>query len=175
MTGLEIKAAVDLYLDDTTDSTDALTAINEAISIIGDMALIFDTHSATSYEANVWYNLPESCTYVDEININDGKNTIYTGYRIKGNQILFSNAGNYIIHYRRQPNVLTSLSNTPEIHVVYHSALVTYLKAWARLKDDEENIDGQRLITQWEKDIQRAFNTLRRKRGNEQVLVVRHG
>jgi hypothetical protein len=174
MTGLEIKSAVDLYMDDSMNTTDALTAINEAISFIGDMALIFDKVSSF-YEANKWYDLPSACTYIDEVNINDGYNTIYTGYRIKGNQILFGTAGNYIVHYRRQPNALTSLSNTPEVHVAYHSALVTYAKAWGRLKDDDESIEGQRLMAQWEKDIQRVFNILRRKRGNEQVLVVRHG
>jgi len=173
MTGLQIKAAVELYIDDTLESTNVLTAINEAISIIGDMALVFDKVES-DYKANMWYPLPAGCTYVDEVNICDGTNSVYTGYRIKGNEILFGSSNRYIINYRRQPRGIASLNDTPEIHEAYHQPIVTYVKGWVRLVDDEDSNDGLRLMAQWEKDIQRVYNMLKRKRSPKQVMVMRH-
>lgn len=175
MTGEQIRERVERYVDDSTDDLDALAAINEALAILGDQGLIYETLGFIA-DAGVWYNLPIDCTYVSHVTRSIGANTFssYINYQIEGNSILFSDDGSYIIHYRRNPASLTSLAQSPDVHQSFHQCIVTYCKSWFKLKDDDESQDGLRLAQQWERDIQRVYNALNRKRSPKQVQVIRH-
>lgn len=175
MTGTQIKTRVEKYIDDTIEDSDALEAINEALAILGDQGLIYATISFEA-TAGTWYNLPANCTLVVNVTkLNGNMYYPYSDYFLEGNNILFSDTGSYILHYRKIPTPLTTLSETPDVHESFQQCIVTYLKSWFKLRDDDESSDGLRLAQQFERDIQRVFNTLVRNRKPNQAMVIRHG
>ena len=58
MTGKEIKDYAESYLDEQIDDVDALRAINRALNLLGDTALVNDTQEYDNVAANVWLDLP---------------------------------------------------------------------------------------------------------------------
>jgi hypothetical protein len=171
VTAQEIKAAAENYIDEAIDDDEAVTAINAALSKIGDIALIYDTVVITDAVGRTWLALPQTTTYVVEVVDADGN--VYDGWRVRDNRIWFADPGTYTVHYRRLPNPISGILDTPEVHQAYHQCLVTYLIGWWKLKDDDESPDGLRNMQQFEADVMRVFNTLRRKRGPMTVTVVR--
>lgn len=173
MTAQEIKAAAENYIDEAIDDDEAVTAINAAMSKIGDIALVYDSIQGPEggAEANVWYDLPDNVTHIVEVL--DAEGNSYSDYKVRDNMILFSNSGTYTISYRRLPNSITGILEIPEIHPAYHQCLVTYLIGWWKLKDDDESPDGLRHMQQFEADVMRVFNALRRRRGPKTITVVR--
>jgi len=172
MTGIQIKEAAEAYIDEFIDDPDALKAINEAIAEIGDMALMDETTTITLDKDRGWTELPEDITTVVEVE--DELGNTYRGYRVRGNNLIsFNNAGTYTVYYRRIPKPISGIQETPEIHEAYHQALVTFVIAWWKLKDDDENPDGLRNIERFKEKTLRIFNSLRRRRTPQQVPVVR--
>lgn len=171
MTALDIKTAAEAYIDETMDSSEAIAAINRAMGIIGDMALVTAQTSITAATDNSWVSLPDNLTNVLDVIDSDGNP--YLAYRQFGNQIFLTDAGTYTLWYRRLPNPIQVLSDTPEIHVAYHPALVTYVIAWWKLKDDDENPDGVRREQEFYDEVQRIYNSLERRRVPRSARVVR--
>jgi len=171
MTGIEIKQSAENYIDEFIDDPQATTAINRALSLIGDMALIYEEIEvkATSRE---WYLLPMTTTNVRAVEDSDGNS--YYGFRVRDSLISFDDPGTYTVFYRRLPKPISGLLDTPEVHPAYHQVLVTYLIGWWKLQDDDESPDGIRNMQQFELDAMRVFNSLRRsQRGTKKVKVVR--
>lgn len=173
MTAQEIKAAAENYIDETIDDAEAVTAINAALDKIGDVALVYDTITGPEggAVAGQWYPLLDGVTYVVEVLDADGYR--YEGYRVRDSLIWFADAGTYTVHYRRLPNHISGILDTPEVHQAYHQCLVTYLIGWWKLKDDDESPDGLRHMQQFEAEVTRVFNTLRRRRGPASITVYR--
>lgn len=175
MTGQEIKERVEKYIDDEIETSLALEAINEAIDLIGDKSLIFET-VAYSADANTWYLLPVDATMVTTVTKSESNNLFspYDGYKLEGKNILFLDEGTFNIHYRRLPFGIAKLSDTPEIHKAFHQCLVTYLKAWIKLQEDDESLPGSVLMQQFDRDVQLISNNLKRSKNPVQWQVVRH-
>lgn len=176
MTGTEIQSRAARYLDFDIDDDDALEAINECLSILGDRGLIYGMLTY-EVEANKWYTLSSDVTLVTRTTRLSGDSNYYDyyDYYIEGDSILFMNDGTYNIHYRRLPSALARLSDTPDIPELYHQCIVTYLKGWARQKDEDGfSEDGQRLLLQFQQDAQQVYATLSRRHGPNQWQVVRH-
>jgi hypothetical protein len=171
MTGTDIVARAQRYVDDTIDSDDALVAINEAIDKLGDLGLIYESANITAGTANGWYPLPVDMTSL--VSVSDGNGNNYEDFQQRGLEIHFSASGVYTVFYRKHPEGIAVLTETPPVHVSYHDTLCTYLKGWFKLKDDDESPDGLRLMSQFENDAAKVFSILRRKRGNGRITVMR--
>ena len=178
MTGIQIQSQAEIFLRQTMDaSTQALVGINEGISKMGD--LVEDYVPSTAYTANTWYALPADCVKVTEVNLNDGYNTIYTGWRLspKGQQILFFEDESFIIHYTREAIPLSTINDTLEMPAAYHKCLITYLKGWFRASraiDDDEKREGENLMNavfyREVEQVKRQFG----RGGNKQMIAQRH-
>ena len=172
MRGIDIKQAAENYVDEAIDDDEALTAINRALVLIGDRAHRYESVVLSVDQAGAWLSLPGELTSVREVV--DAEGRPYEGYRVRGNRISFADTGRYTVHYRRLPTRMAGILETPDIHPAYHEALVTYVAAWWKLKDDDESPDGLRLMQEFEKQILRADIALSRDRGPKQWRVIRH-
>lgn len=171
MNGIEIKKAAENYIDEFIDDPEAVTAINRALNLIGDTALIYEQAEADIPRAREWFPLPDSVTNIREVEDQNGKS--YEHFRVRENLISFDHPGMYTIHYRRLPRPIGGIYDTPEVHPAFHQVLVTYVIAWWKLKDDDSNPDGIRHMEQFKEDTMRVFGTLRRQRGPKKVTVRR--
>jgi hypothetical protein len=165
MTGNEIHNAAAAYINGGIDENDALIAINEAMTKLGDMALVYDQATGDDlggdgFDAGEWYDLPANLTNIVEVL--DSKNKQYSAWTSYGNTIRFADTGTYTIVYRRMPIPLAALTADPEIHVAFHPALVTYVKAWHKLREDDKNADGQQLKQEFYAEAERVFKLMRR-------------
>jgi hypothetical protein len=177
MTGLQIKSQTEAFTGEIMDNTEALTGINEGISKMG--PIVEDEVAATDYISSIWYNLPNNCIKVTEVNPSACLRTVYTGYRTSSNgqQILFADSGSYVIRYNREPNPLAVITDTPEMHVAYHKCLVTYLKGWFKYKeaiDNDEKQEGLKFMeTDFYGEVAQVRKSLRSNR-NVQMIAQRH-
>ncbi len=174
MTLQEMITAAAAYIDDDIEEEDALIAVNEAQAKLGDMAFVQDQitlpHDAS--EVRAWHELPPSLTRIVRVTqARDGKP--YSAYQKSGQMIRFNSPGQYTITYRRMPKPITRLDEEPEVPQVFHGALVTYLRAWVRLKEDEDSQDGLRLIQEFYVDADRAYRTLLRSERKELGMQLR--
>lgn len=171
MTGLEIKKAAENYVDEFIDDPEVMTAINRALNLIGDTALIYEQAEAEIPEAKQWYPLPPSVTNIREVE--DSRGHSYEHFRVRDNLISFDHPGKYTISYRRLPKPIAGIHETPEVHPAFHQVLVTYVIGWWKLKDDDSNPDGIRHMQMFREDTMRVFQTLRRTRGPKKMRVER--
>ena len=123
MTGVEIKRAAENYVDEAIDDAEAVDAINAALSKIGDIAIIYDTVSITDDVGKQWMDLPATTTYVVEVL--DSQGEPYDAWRVRDSMIQLKDPGTYTIHYRRLPEPIGGILDTPEVPCV--SQLSGYL------------------------------------------------
>jgi hypothetical protein len=167
MTGTQIKTQAAPMMRWTMDDAAALIGINSGILKMGD--IVDDEVASAAYVSGTWYSLPSACISVTEVNIDNDKNTSYTGWRTSANgqEIIFNDDGTYIIHYSRNPQTLTALTGTPEMHVSYHDCLVTYLIGWYKYKkaiDNDEKQEGSLFMnTQFPMELAKTRRKLRRR------------
>lgn len=171
LTGVEIKQAAAAYCAESIDDEHALEAINRAISQLADMALVYDVLTVVDAAANTWCDLPE--TLVNIVHVEDSEGSAYTGYWQMGGKIKFADAGTYTVHYRRMPQRLTGILGTPETHPIFDDVIVTYVIAWWKLMDDDENPDGLRHMEMFRVQAKEAYTMLRRKRTPSAIRVIR--
>jgi hypothetical protein len=175
VTGTEIKTKADLQLPKTTTDADALEAINEALGWLGDMGLVVGeiTIEAT---ANTFYTLPDDLTQIlrveDRATDEDNPYIMYN-YRFSGNDIAFDEDGTYTIIARRMPS-LGALANEIDIHPAFQRCLITHMRGWVKLKDDDESLAGLKLIEKFERDAGLVYSRLNNNGGPGQVAVIRH-
>lgn len=170
--GFHFKARAERYSDEEflTDE-DALIAVNEAISKLGDLALIYDKTYVAAEKAG-WYNLPVDCIHV--VSVDSAYGVDYPHYRVRGGLIEFKNTGQYRVNYRRMPKHLASLNDIPETHPAYDDCLVTYMRYWLKMQDDEDSVDADRLYQKFQADVSATYHMLSRgKKGPLTVKVVR--
>lgn len=173
MTGTEIKNAAEKYIEEeigAIDDTDALVAINEALRKMGDVIPGSGTVVAT---ADTWTAAPTGAVSIVEVNDSDGE--IYTNYRFRHAQMIFGDSDTYTVFFRKLATEITALAGTiTGLHDAFKQALVTYVKAWCKLKDDEENPDGLKLLKDFELDLLHAKRLVfGLAKGTAEVKVVR--
>jgi len=171
LTGIQIKEAAAAYCAEAIDDEQALEAINRAISQLADMALVYDVLTVADVAANTWCDLPE--TLVNIVHVEDSEGRAYTGYWQMGSKIKFADAGTYNIHYRRMPRLLTGILDKPETHPIFDDAIKSYVIAWWKLMDDDENPDGIRHMQLFRTQAKEAYTMLRRKRTPSTIRVIR--
>ena len=171
LTGIQIKEAAAAYCAEAIDDEQALEAINRAISQLADMALVYDVLTVADVAANTWCDLPE--TLVNIAHVEDSEGKAYTGYWQMGSKIKFADAGTYNIHYRRMPKLLTGILDKPETHPIFDDAIKSYVIAWWKLMDDDENPDGIRHMQLFRTQAKEAYTMLRRKRTPSAIRVIR--
>ena len=171
LTGLQIKEAAAAYCAEAIDDEHALEAINRAISQLADMALVYDVLTVADVAANTWCDLPE--TLVNIAHVEDSEGNAYTRYWQMGGKIKFADAGTYNIHYRRMPRLLRGILDKPETHPIFDDAIKSYVIAWWKLMDDDENPDGIRHMQLLRTQAKEAYTMLRRKRTPSTIRVIR--
>lgn len=169
VTGEQIKAAAERYIDEPLDVTVALEGINQALVWLGDRASLWGEVTIQA-AADTWYDLPNDCLGVLEVRPASGQ---VREFEKRDNRIRFSADDAYTIRYRKLPPEMNSLTEEPAVHKAFHRVLVLGLAAWWKLKDDDENADGLRLLAKFERDAEYAAALIRRKPGPAAVQVVR--
>lgn len=170
MTGEEILQGAQRFVDEMIDEGDAVGAINEGISKLGDMALIY-AQTEIAAAADTWYALPANLVKVAQVTDSDGY--AYIDYSIIDGMISFVYEDSYTIHYRRPAVRLTKLDESPELHELFHPCLVDYLIGWWKLKEDDQSADGLRRMQEYRDNATRAYQMLLRNRAPSRVTVVR--
>ncbi len=170
MTGEEIRQAAQAYVDEMIEDEDALAAINEGISKLGDMALIYAETEIVA-TGGTWYTLPANLVRIAQVLDSDGYTYIH--YSVIDGRISFVYDDTYTIRYRRPPVRLTNLDQSPELHELFHPCLVDYLVGWWKLKEDDQNPDGLRKMQEYREGASRAYQMLLRNRAPGRVIVVR--
>lgn len=171
MTGLEIQAAARQYADFDITDTETLAAINEGILWIAPYAELYNSTVIDAPDANQQYVLPDDAMAVVEVKNNYGYNI--TNCITRGGMITFPEPGIYTVTYKAIPPIMSVLTEEPSIHRIYHACLATYVAAWWKMKYDETNQDGARLIVKFERDVIMMHNTLRGKHFSTEVKVFR--
>jgi hypothetical protein len=175
----DIQSAVQTFSESniTVSNTKAVAAMKLALSVIADKSGYDLQVNSADYTANVWNTnvLPENNLGVSEVNIDDGENTIYLGYQVRGRDILFYDTGTYIIHYKALPTVPTAIDSTLEVHPIYFDALWEFALGYCRLSkwDGDDNF-GMQLITDFRGIVNEKWDTLNKRKGPKQMMVQRH-
>jgi hypothetical protein len=171
MTGAQMHNNAAAYVGAAIDESDALVAINEAIDKLGDMGLVHGSANIVAGSATAWYPLPDDLTSL--VSVDDGDGEDYRSFAQNGSHIRFAEPDTYTIYYRKHPTGVESLADTPCVHVSYHDVICTYLKAWAKMREDDKSQEGSRLMAQFERDAAKVFGILRRRRGPGVIRVER--
>lgn len=171
MTGAEIKRLAGLYIPGIEiEDSEAVAVINEALSILGDLGLVYGQITVEA-EAGDWLYLPEDATIVSVVLERD--NSAYVNWKIRGNRIMFEDSGEFTINARRVPPLLTEILDEPDIHPMYQRCIVNYLRGFFKVKDDDTSQDGHRMLAKFEEDAMRTFNILRRQHSPGTIKVIR--
>lgn len=171
MTGQEIIEAAMRQTGEFIDTPEGLTCINEALDRIGDMALVYDSCTIVAELPGIPYDLPPDMTRVTSVL--DARGQVCDAYRVEGNQISFGHPGSYTVRYRRLPRHLSVLTEIPEVHLSQHGNLITYVKAWMLLREDDESPRGLQLEQKFDQDVQRTFLLQLRNKRYSDVIPVR--
>jgi hypothetical protein len=173
MTGNDIKDKVERYTDMTLSEDKILDGINEAINWLGNMNYIIDV-IAVSPEAKKEYDLPLDLIKI--LSIEDTEDDVYyENYLIDGNIIRFKVEGDYRIYAQRHPNKIDSISKELPLHPMLENCIITYVKGYIKLANDDENKIGWNYIEKFERDAQKAYQTLKRNQKTlTKVTVIRH-
>lgn len=171
MFAIEIKELAELYIPGLEiDDGEAVSVINEALSILGDLGLVYGKITVEA-EKGKWFYLPEDATVVSVVTKAD--DAPYMHWKIRGRAIMFEDSGTYVIHARRIPPPIQNILDEPEIHPMYQQCIVTYLRGFFKVRDDDSSEDGHRLLGKFEEEALRAFNALRRQQYPKEVKVIR--
>lgn len=168
MTGEQIKSAVERYVNEVIDKIDAIEGINQALGWLQDKAGLIDEVQIQAV-AGTWYNLPDDCIGVLSVQGTNGT----AKYDKQDNSLLFYSDDTYTVRYRKIPFEIVSLTTEIPIHKAFHRVLVTGFAAWWKLREEENNADGLRLLAKFERDAAYTASLLRRKYGPAEVQVIR--
>ena len=114
MTGHEIVNEAEVYVGYPIESDMALVAINEAMRVIADLGLVYDTISLDSVCAREWKALPSNFTHV--LRVYDINGDIYDDWEEIGGKIRFGDSGSYSVQFRKLPKRMADLLETPDIN-----------------------------------------------------------
>ena len=170
MTGREIRNAAEIYVGHELEDDIVLTAINEAVTLIGDFGFVHGTITIES-ESNEEHYLPSDITNV--ITVFRG-NQEYEGWRVIGDSIFFGEEGTYTIRARRIPSRLANLDEELDTNVAYHNAVLRYVRAFALQASSDDPGDKRHRFDSFEETVVSIHNRLNRSRQPKTVKVIRH-
>lgn len=155
MTGTEIKALAESYVDDNISDADALMWLNAWLNRLGTEA-----NSIASIVLNItntasWINLPTG--FLAVIEIVDTEDYSFADYKIRNGQIKLNSIGEYTLWYSKKPATMASITDTPDTHVLLHSPAALFVAGQYKFKDDDENPDAMRLMNFYEIEKKEAL------------------
>ena len=171
ITTKRVKEQVEAYLGWELSDSD-LQGLALALNRLGDIGCVYEQAEGVVEEADAWYHLPDSLTYLQQVK-NGKSDEPYTGYQVIDGMISFDVPGTYRILYRRMPKPPTTVHQRLEVHPAYMQALVWAMAGWAKVRHDDANPDGHRLLQQADQEAVRVFATLRRTNQPRRMRVVR--
>lgn len=172
ITTKRVKEQAEAYLGWELSDSEALQGMALALNRLGDMGHVYEQAEGVIEEADAWYHLPDSLTYLQQVK-NGKSDEPYTGHQVIDGMISFDVPGTYRILYRRMPKPPTTVHQRLEVHPAYMQVLVWALAGWAKARHDDANPDGYRLLQQADQEAARVFATLRRTNQPRRVRVVR--
>jgi hypothetical protein len=171
MIGVDIQKAIKKYVKASISDEDMIIIINEAIDEINGKGYVFGEVEA-EVEANTWYEMPAECISV--ISVFNSCERPYHGWQQRGTlKLMFRDAGTYTIVARRLADHIESLAEAIPIHQIFHPALVIYGRSWAKLRINDESVDGNNLKQEFYQKIEIAYREISRRQPM-QWRVKRH-
>ena len=154
MTGIEVLALAESYVDDDIDQDDFVSWVNECYLEMGSDARVFDDTTLTIADSDTWYALPDDFVAVKEID--DYPESGW--YTVRDDKIKCDQTGAYNLHYSRQPVKLKAtdmdedLDDYPvlDVHPRLGPAVACFAASRFRFKDEDRVYDAQRLMGEYE-------------------------
>ncbi len=161
------------FLPISIDNDDAVMIINESVNQMGVLGLAYG-EVTIDYDKSeeAWTVIPNDAITV--IHVVDEDGNPYYRWQYEDNLIRFAESGTYKVAARKLPESIEKLTDIIDLNSLYKSALVSYMRGFIKLRDDDHSPDGVRLIGEFRELAASTFNTLIRKRKPSQVRVVRH-
>lgn len=174
MTGTEILSYIEERMGIPIDPDKCLMAINEAIDMLGDLGLLYDTIEGIEVtDTNKWYNLPPDFTYIQQVMTS--KNELYLRWDYRNGQINFADPNTYTIVARKMGEHLENISDSfTDLHRLYHNAIKFYALAWFKENDDDFDEAAEKYYGRFESTAQQAMQTLLRTKAPMSWKVIRH-
>lgn len=151
MTGTEIQTLAESYLDDEDIAdADALLWINDYLA---EPDLVINAFRKTSTQTLVvadsetWY--ARTSGHLNIVEIKDLDEDKYTGdYELNyaRDYIRIPDPDTYVITSIIMPTASTALSGTPDMNVIFHRHCARYMAGKWKIKDDDTNNDGLRMV-----------------------------
>ena len=157
----QMRQSAEKYCGTAIEDDILLTAVNEALESIGDLGLIFDEKELLLSVAGTWYELPDTTTNIVNV-FKEGKP--YSQWQTRGYEIKFADAGDYVVTLQKMPEYVEVGADIPECHLLFHKAIVTYLRAFIKLTKDDSSQDGHKLMDLFYKEVERISAILQRNR-----------
>ena len=157
----QMRQSAEMYCGVAVEDDVLITAVNEALESIGDLGLIFEEETLTGSTPGTWYVLPVTTTNIVNV-FKDG--APYSQWQTRGYEIKFSEAGDYVVTLQKMPEYVDAGADIPECHLLFHKAIVTYLRAFIKLTKDDTNQDGHKLMDLFYKEVERISAILQRNR-----------
>jgi len=174
MTGTEIQVYIEKRMGITVESDDVLMAINEAIDMLGDMGLLYDTiNDIEVADTTEWYNLPPDFTFIEKVLTSKGE--LYLRWNYRNGQINFSDLNTYQIIARKMGKHLENIADSfTDIHRLYHNSIKFYALAWFKENDDDNDQAAEKYYERFAATAQQATQTLLRSKAPTNWKVIRH-
>ena len=155
MTGDYVKQSAELYVGSDLDPADALMIINEATETIGDLALNYnEIDIVIAGGGNSWVSFPSDTTAI--IIVYDEFGEIYELWSSRGTKVKIEDAGDYKAIIRQMVPKLTSLANEIQIHPLFNTAIIAYVRGFMKMRDDDSSPDGQAQMQKFTEEVQKA-------------------
>lgn len=173
MTGNEIKDKIERFFDIKVNSKLIIDGIQEAINWLGNMGYIIDTILLEA-EEETFIGLPVNLIRIIKVENLDENEYCYD-YKVDGDLIRFKEEGNYRIFAERHPSEITSLDEELSMHSMLSNCILTYVKGFIKLSNDDENKVGWEYIKKFQQDSIKAYQLLKRNQSNPtKWKVIKH-
>lgn len=162
MTGVQAKEQAELYVG--AEIEEALIIINECLNIIGDAASHFDEEDIpiAAVTNGTWVELPSDTTSI--IKVENDSGIPISEWESRGTRLRVLTGGvpdgDYSAIIRRMVPVLADLEEEIDIHPLFNTAIVLYLRSFAKLADDDSSPDGDKQLQMFNAELAKAHGTL---------------
>jgi len=151
LTGTEIKALADSIVDDTIDPSDAVMWINDYVRH-PDLVDKFRKTGEQEIEvtdSRAWHERTPGHLKVVDI-VDDEGNGFSGGIELSHDRarIRIPRAGHFAVTSLVRPERYTNLEEEPDVNEVFHEPCAVYIAAEYKLKDNDQNPDGLRLLVE---------------------------
>lgn len=154
-TASTIKTIAEAEIDYTLTNADVVQNINSCLIEFVEHFRKTATQTVTAV-ADTWNNRTSGHLAIVKVTA-DGDD--YTGgfeLSYDRSQILFDDAGTYVVTSLIIPGTLTDISDAVPVHDVFQAAIARYVGALFKLKDNDQNPDGLRMLAKAEAMIQQS-------------------